>query len=335
MILIAACVLAGLVLLAGAIVTVPLCMGGASGDTLVRVPAGATMQTLRDTLSSRLGKAYGDKVMRAAGMLGDRFHLRHGAYMIRKGTTPLMAARAIGRGAQATVTLSLHDIRTLDELCRRISARLDVTPEAMRRALTDPELLRRHGLTVAQAPALILEDNYDFYWATDPDAIAAKFADNYERYWTEARRDKAAGLGLTPGEAATLASIADEETNQAAEKGRVGRLYWNRLQKGMRLQADPTVKFAIGDFSIRRIRKEHLAVQSPYNTYRNAGLPPGPIRLTSARTISGILDSEPSDDLYMCAKSDFSGAHDFAADFATHQANARRYQAALNRAGIH
>ena len=131
-----------------------------------------------------------------------------------------------------------------------------------------------------------------------------------------------------------VASIVDEETNKADEKGKIGRLYINRLNKGMKLQADPTVKFALGDFSLRRIRKNHLSVNSPYNTYRNTGLPPGPIRTTSVATIDRILDSEPSDHIYMCAKEDFSGYHNFAASYSEHMANARKYQQALNKRGI-
>ena len=131
-----------------------------------------------------------------------------------------------------------------------------------------------------------------------------------------------------------ICSIVDEESNAKSEKGTIGRLYINRLKKGMKLQADPTVRFALNDFTIRRVTRNHLTVDSPYNTYQVEGLPPGPIRTTSVETIDAVLNSQPNDYLYMCAKEDFSGTHNFAADYATHQENARRYQNALNERGI-
>ncbi|MDE5675491.1 MAG: endolytic transglycosylase MltG, partial [Muribaculaceae bacterium] len=150
----------------------------------------------------------------------------------------------------------------------------------------------------------------------------------------EERIQKAKDLGLTPAQLMTIASIVDEETNKLDEKDEIGRLYINRYLKGMKLQADPTVKYAVGDFSLRRILNTHLKTSSPYNTYLNTGLPPGPIRTTSVATIDQILNSKPSDAIYMCAKEDFSGYHNFAATYKEHLANAKRYQAALNRRGI-
>ncbi|MDE6028396.1 MAG: endolytic transglycosylase MltG, partial [Muribaculaceae bacterium] len=129
-------------------------------------------------------------------------------------------------------------------------------------------------------------------------------------------------------------SIVDEETNAKEEKGAIGRLYINRLKKGMKLQADPTVRFALNDFTIRRVKGEHLKADSPYNTYRYPGLPPGPIRTTGKTTIDLLLDSAPNDYLFMCAKEDFSGTHNFASTYAEHQENARKYQKALDVRGI-
>jgi len=158
--------------------------------------------------------------------------------------------------------------------------------------------------------------------------------DYYEKFWTDERKAQATSQGITPDQAVTLASIVEEETSKADERGKVARLYLNRLQHGMRLQADPTVKFALGDFSIRRLSVAMTQVQSPYNTYRVNGLPPGPIRLPEKATVDAVLTAPQHDYIYMCAKEDFSGYHNFATDYTTHMANARRYQAALNARGI-
>ncbi len=164
--------------------------------------------------------------------------------------------------------------------------------------------------------------------------MVRRLLDYRNRFWSKERRSKAASLGLTPSQVATIASIVEEETAKADEKPKVARLYLNRLKKGIKLQADPTVKFATGDFTLRRITGKHLAIESPYNTYKVNGLPPGPIRIPAAATIDAVLNAPKHDYIYMCAKEDFSGYHNFASDYATHMANARRYQAELNRRGI-
>lgn len=183
-------------------------------------------------------------------------------------------------------------------------------------------------------PAAFLPDSYEFYWSDPATKVVSKLVDVRNQFWTDERRQKAKTLGLTPVEVATVASIIEEETAKKDEKPKVARLYLNRIAKGMPLQADPTVKFAVGDFSLRRIKGEHLKADSPYNTYRSRGLPPGPIRIPERTAIDDVLNAPVHPYLYMCAKEDFSGYHNFAEDYATHMANARRYQSALNARGI-
>ena len=196
------------------------------------------------------------------------------------------------------------------------------------------DYLSNYDLTPENSLALFLDDTYEVYWSTSAKSVLDKIGENYLRFWTQERRQKASALGRTPAEMSILASITDEESNAAEEKGTIGRLYNNRLQKGMRLQSDPTVRFAVNDFTIRRVKGEHLKINSPYNTYKISGLPPGPIRTTGAKTIDLILNSEPNDYIYMCAKEDFSGRHNFAKDYAEHSANAMRYRKALDARGI-
>lgn len=180
----------------------------------------------------------------------------------------------------------------------------------------------------------MMPDTYEVYWTADPRKTIQKILKNNDAFWTEERRAKAQALGLTPDQVGVIASIAEEETAKADELGKVARLYINRLERGMKLQADPTVKFAVGDFSIKRIGGKMLDTDSPYNTYRYAGLPPGPIRIPARRTLQAVLDAPVHDYIYMCAKSDFSGYHDFTSDYSIHKRNAAAFRKALDARGI-
>ena len=204
----------------------------------------------------------------------------------------------------------------------------------MRKALRDSALCAKYGKTPQTIACLLMPDTYEFYWDITPEKTLDRLNDYYEDFWTDKRKSKAEKLGLTPDEVATIASIVEEETVKADERGKVARLYLNRYQQGMRLQADPTVKFALGDFSIKRITVPMTQINSPYNTYRVNGLPPGPIRLPEKSTIDAVLDAPQHDYLYMCARADFSGYHDFTRDYSSHLDNAHRYQDALNSRGI-
>jgi len=316
------------------VVALPTVASKAPATALVKVPRDATNEMLADTLTKYFGKEYASDVLKLVRLSGRDISSRHGAYLIEKGTMAVRAQRTITHGAQTPVKLTINGFRNFDEMCRKIASKFDFSKDDLAKAATDSRTLGKYGLTPSQAMALWVDDSYEFYWTDTPDHIIHKVGDNYRRLWSEANVKKAESMGRTPAEVMIVASIADEETNQADEKGEVGRLYINRLNRGMRLQADPTVRFAVGDFTIKRVRGEHLKANSPYNTYRVAGLPPGPIRTTSARTVQSILDSEPSDYIYMCAREDFSGYHNFSSDYSTHMEYARRYQKALDDRGI-
>lgn len=313
-----------------------LLMGGNSEAAPIVIPDGCTTQQLSDSIRKYTSASYARKVMFFVRLTGGGKTLteRHGLYVIQPGTQPFMAARKLMRGGQTPVRLTVNDTRTLDDLTERVAAKFEFSADSLRTELLSAERLDSTGHTPDHARAIFLNNTYEFYSTDSPAKVLSRLESEYSKFWTPQRRKKAAALGLTPDEVVTLASIVDEETNAASEKGRIGRLYINRLKKGMRLQADPTVKYAIGDFEIKRVTADHLAVNSPYNTYRSAGLPPGPIRTTTAATIDAILDSRPSADLYMCASPDFSGKHLFASTFAQHTTNAARYRAALDANGI-
>ncbi|MDE6514328.1 MAG: endolytic transglycosylase MltG [Muribaculaceae bacterium] len=299
----------------------------------VYLPHGSTRQALADSLKSALGDRTGSRVAAIYGAVAKADAQLYGAYRIEPGTSAKAIAQRLVRHRQTPVRLTFNNVRTLPQLAERISSQMDFSAGEFL-AAADSLLPAAGFKSAAQYPAAFLPDTYEFYWSTGAGPTVARLLEERNRFWNDSRRQKAAALGLTPVQAATLASIAEEETNNKAERAVVARLYLNRLHKGMKLQADPTVKFALGDFSLRRIRGEHLKVQSPYNTYNVAGLPPGPIRVADGATIDGLLNSQPHKWIYMCAKEDFSGTHNFAADYSAHMDNARRYQRALNSRGI-
>ncbi len=312
----------------------PMILTHTKSSATIRIPAHATEQTVTDTLTKYFGEAYAKRVMRLSATRKVNFAHRHGAYLIPEGTSPLTAMRKLTSGAQTPERITINGFRTLDTLIDKVAARFDFSADSLRKAFADPTVLNKYGLKPEEAMALVVNDTYDIYWSASPREVIDKFGKAYNDFWTPQNRKLATDMGLTPAQVTIIASIVDEETNNAAEKGTVGRLYINRYKRGMKLQADPTVKFALGDFSLRRIRGNHLKADSPYNTYMYKGLPPGPIRSTDRRTVEAVLNSQPHDYIYMCAKEDFSGTHNFASDYATHLANANRYQKALNARGI-
>jgi UPF0755 protein len=200
--------------------------------------------------------------------------------------------------------------------------------------LNDSVYLKKDGFTKDNAIVVFIPNTYEMFWNTSASQLFDRMNDEFKKFWTDERKEKAKKANLTPIQAEILASIVQEETAQYDEMSRIAGLYINRLNKGMKLEADPTVKFAIGDFSIKRILKRHLEIVSPYNTYKIKALPPGPISLPDPRVIDKVLDFEKHNFIYMCAKEDFSGYHNFAKTAAEHAANARRYQNALNKLKI-
>lgn len=316
------------------IIFIPYLSSTAAQAHQVRIPRNATGKQVRDTLYRYFDHGYADKVLAVMQASDTKPVKTSGSYEIEEGMSAWEAGRKIINGNQTPVRLTFNGFRNFDLLADRIGIKLEMSSDTIRKVFSDSTLLASLGLTPQERIALFLEDTHEVYWNTSPQKLFQKLAANYKRVWNDTRRKKAADLGLTPAEVMIICSIVDEETNAAQEKGTVGRLYINRLEKGMKLQADPTVRFALNDFTIRRVTSQHLTVDSPYNTYKVTGLPPGPIRTTSVATIDSVLNSQPHDYLYMCAKEDFSGTHNFAADYATHQENARRYQNALNERGI-
>lgn len=299
----------------------------------IYIPKGISTAAVRDSMKNTLGSSMGNRVYVIWKLLGGNSEVSQGAYKVSGGQSALNISKRIARGHQSPVEVRFNGTRTMKQLSERIASQLQCTPDEFMRACE--EVLPDSGFSRQNFPAAFIPDSYEFYWSATPANVVRRLLDYRNRFWNKERRAKAKELNLTPAQVATVASIVEEETAKADEKPKVARLYLNRLKKGIKLQADPTVKFASGDFSLRRITGKYLAIESPYNTYKVNGLPPGPIRIPAGSTIDAVLNAPQHDYIYMCAKEDFSGYHNFASDYSTHMANARRYQAELNRRGIH
>ncbi|MBO6013660.1 MAG: endolytic transglycosylase MltG [Bacteroidales bacterium] len=257
-----------------------------------------------------------------------------GAYRMKAGASMADVLRKITHHQQDAVRLTFIGTRTVEDLAGRMARCVEADSAALMQAIFDPEFLALCECDSANVASFLLPDTYEVYWNIPPRKLMQRMLSEYHRFWNGDRLQKAAGLGLTPQEVSIVCSIAEEETANRQERGTVARLYWNRLQRGMPLQADPTVKFAVGDPTLRRILTRHLQTPSPYNTYLHPGLPPGPIRVVEKASIDAFLNSQPHTYLYMCAKEDFSGLHNFANTLTEHNRNAQRYHQALRRNGI-
>ena len=257
-----------------------------------------------------------------------------GRYAIKPTDNMRYLHRRLSMGYQTPVRLTVGSVRTLDRMARNVARQLMIDSAEVARLMTDTSYIHGMGYTNETLPALFIPNTYEVYWDMTAEEFMQRMLKENKAFWNDKRLQQAQSIGLTPVEVATLASIVEEETANQAEKPMVAGLYLNRLKRGMLLQADPTVKFSMQDFGLKRILFKHLEVDSPYNTYKYAGLPPGPIRVPSFQGLESVLNYSKHNYLYMCAKEDFSGTHNFAVTSTQHAANARRYQQALNRRGI-
>lgn len=269
----------------------------------------------------------------AAKLLGYKDKIKEGRYELTNGLSSLRLIQRLKSGRQTPVRFTFNNIRTKEQFAERVDDVLMMTKDEFLNELNSQETLNKYGLTKETNIAIFIPNTYEFYWNISPKEFIEKMNKEYEKFWTPERLAKLSDCNLTRIEVSTLASIVEEETIKNDERPKVAGLYLNRLRIGMMLQADPTVKFAIGDFSIKRVTGAGL-VDSPYNTYKYAGLPPGPIRIPCAGGIDAVLNYEHHDYLFMCAKRDFSGYHDFSKTFGEHQNNAHKYHKELDKKGI-
>lgn len=303
------------------------------GDTKwIMIDAKEGNNALYDSLEMKLGNEYSDKVYNLWSILGGDINQSVGAYKVENGMTIWDITKSILRNHQTPIKVVFNNVRTFEQFSSRVSSCLNFTEQELLQACDS--ILPIYGFNKANYVSAFLPDSYEFYWTVSAETFVKKMLKYYDSFWDENREKKADALGLSPMQISIIASIVEEETNKRDERPFVARLYMNRLKKNMKLQADPTIKFAIGDFTLRRITHSHLQIESPYNTYKYEGLPPGPIRMADKRTLDAVLNAPNHKYIYMCAKEDFSGYHNFAVDYDSHKENARRYQAELNRRKI-
>lgn len=261
-------------------------------------------------------------------------HIRTGCYTVKSGALPKQVADMLTGGMQTPVRLTINSTRTVGQMAKAIAGQVMIDSASIVNRLSDPIFLDSIGYTPANVYCMIIPNTYEVYWNISADALISRLVRERDRFWNRERQDKAGSIGLTPQQVTTLASIIEEETAKNDELPIVAGLYMNRLHRNMPLQADPTVVFALGGERPKRVLKVHLEVDSPYNTYKYPGLPPAPIRFVSTRSIDAVLNYSKHNYLYMCAKEDFSGYHNFTSSLSQHNANAARYQRALSKAGI-
>lgn len=257
-----------------------------------------------------------------------------GAYSLSPDYSCWTLIHHLKSGQQTPVNLILPSARTVNILMQKVARQIMADSTTLAGMLADTSFCKKLGYTPQTLPALFIPNTYQVYWTIEPEDFFARMQKEHKRFWNEERQEKAKALGLTLTEVVTLASIVDEETANNAEKPTIAGLYLNRLRIGMPLQADPTVKFALNNPGLKRILHKHLEVESPYNTYKHAGLPPGPIRIPSVAGIESVLNAKKHNFLYMCAKETLDGTHNFASNLSEHQKNAQKYQRELNRRKI-
>ena len=261
-------------------------------------------------------------------------NMRTGRYAVTPGMTNLELLKDLRRGQQVPVNITFNNIRFIDDLAERLDDQLMLSKDDLLKLLKDSAYCASLGFNKETIRAMFIPNTYEVYWNISAERLIQRMKKEYDAFWTDSRLAKAQSIGLSPVEVGILASVVEEETADPDEYPIVAGLYINRLHRRIPLQADPTVKYAVGDFSLQRILYEHLEIKSPYNTYKNLGLPPGPLRVPTIKAMNAVLNYTSHNYLYMCAKEDFSGRHNFAVTLAEHNRNANRYRAELNKRNI-
>lgn len=268
-----------------------------------------------------------DKIASRSGL--DK-NVKPGRYKVKNGMSLINFVKMLKRGAQEPVNLVITKLRTKENLARLLGNKFEADSVSVYKFLTNNDSLAPYKVDTNTVMTLVMPNTYQVYWTQTIPEILKRLQTEANKFWTEDRKKKAANLNLSKEEVYTMASIIEEETNKTKDKSLIASVYLNRMAKGMRLEADPTVKYAMRNFALTRILYGHLKYPSPYNTYQNKGLPPGPISTATAETIDAVLDAPKTDYIFFVAKPDFKGFSNFAATYPEHLKFAKAYQLALD-----
>lgn len=303
-----------------------------SGNASVNIDRDDTADSVYMKISSQGGKATNVRII--ASLLNYKNNIHTGHYKIDPDMSALQLVRKMRGGMQDPIRLTIPYVRTKEQLAHELGEKLMLDSTEMIGILNDSLQCAKWDADTSNIICLFIPNTHEIYWNISSDKLMGRIQKEYRAFWNADRMKLADKTGLSPYKVITLASIVDEETANKAEMPSIAGMYLNRLKIGMPLQADPTIKFALRNFSLKRIYTKLTQTESPYNTYRNLGLPPGPIRIPSVASIDAVLHYEQNDYLYMCAKEDFSGTHNFAHTYGEHLVNAKKYTQALNAKGI-
>jgi len=287
---------------------------------------------VQDSVERHIGHRWAFR--RYAARLDLAASVKPGHYRLDSPMSVIDVVRTLKLGLQTPVRVTINNVRTPALLAGKLSRQIEADSTELIRALTDDSLARTVGFDSLTLFSMFIPDSYECYWTVTPEQLIRRMRKEYDRFWTPRRDALRERSGLSRFEVMTLASIVYEETRKTDEMPRIAGVYINRLRQGIPLQADPTVKYAMQDFGLRRILYKHLKYPSPYNTYVNRGLPPSPICMPGIAAIDAVLNYEEHKYLFFCARPTFDGYHNFAVTLAEHNANARKYAAELNRRKI-
>lgn len=260
--------------------------------------------------------------------------VKPGKYAVKRGMSNRALVTLLRSGEQVPIRITFSNLRTVEELAGAVGGKIEADSASIRFLFREKAWLDKYGMTPENSLCLLVPNTYEFRWNTSAEEFFERMAREYKHFWTDERKQKAERAGFSQAQVCILASIVEKETHKNDEKPLVAGVYINRYRKGWKLEADPTLVFASGDFALRRVLNEHKEIDSPYNTYLYSGLPPGPICMPAVSSIDAVLNFRQHDFMFFCAREDFSGYHNFAKTYSQHLVNARKFQQELNRRGI-
>lgn len=300
------------------------------------IPRDADFQQVKDSLYANFRVEDEAMLEMVAGWKNYPNKVKPGRYEIKDGMSNNALINMLRSGNQKPVNVTFNNIRTLEQLSSRVSRQIDVDSVYLLQLLKDDGYMSKYGFDSRTCYAMFIPDTYQFFWNTSAEKFIERMHACYCDYWTAERENRASQLNLTKLQVSTLASIVQcEQSVKKDEQPKIAGLYLNRLKIGMTLQSCPTVIYACGNWGVKRVTNAMLEVDSPYNTYKNVGLPPSPICFAEQSALDAVLNYDHNDYLYMCAKSDFSGYHNFSKTYDQHLRYAREFQRALSQRGIH